>query len=155
MEYNSYDLRPSFSTPPSRPNRIQRSVCLAGRDQTSILFAGYRRVARFLIPYRWRLIYILLTGVAASSFGLMQPYISKLLIDEALLRRNFHALLMISLMMVGATALSFALNILSSYQYVGVSAAVLFDMRVALYKHLESLSPRFWARSKLGDVVSR
>ena len=128
---------------------------MAGRDQTSILFAGYRRVARFLIPYRWRLIYILLTGVAASSFGLVQPYISKLLIDEALLRRNFHALLMISLMMVGATALSFALNILSSYQYVGVSAAVLFDMRVALYKHLQSLSPRFWARSKLGDVVSR
>jgi ATP-binding cassette subfamily B protein len=28
-------------------------------------------------------------------------------------------------------------------------------MRVALYKHLQSLSPRFWARSKLGDVVSR
>ena len=62
---------------------------------------------------------------------------------------------MISLLMVAATALSFALNILSSYQYVRVSAAVLFDMRVALYRHLQSLSPRFWARSKLGDVVSR
>jgi ATP-binding cassette subfamily B protein len=133
--------------------RGQESV--ATRDDSRVLFAGYKRVARFLIPYRWRLVYILLTGVAASTFGLVQPYISKLLIDEALLRRNFHALLMISLMMVGATALSFALNILSSYQYVGVSAAVLFDMRVALYRHLQLLSPRFWARSKLGDVVSR
>ena len=125
------------------------------RIETGVLFAGYRRVARFLIPYRWRMIFILLTGVAASTFGLAQPYISKLLIDEALLRRDFHALLMISLLMVVATAMSFALNILSSYQYVGVFAAVLFDMRVALYRHLQSLSPRFWARSKLGDVVSR
>ena len=125
------------------------------RSETEVLFAGYRRVARFLIPYKWRLVFILLTGVGASTFGLAQPYISKLLIDEALLRRNFHALLLISLLMVVATALSFALNILSSYQYVGVSASVLFDMRVALYRHLQSLSPRFWARSKLGDVVSR
>src|SRR5207247_2270341 len=54
-----------------------------------------------------------------------------------------------------ATVLSFALNIFSSYHYVRVSAKVLFDMRVALYQHLQTLSPRFWARTKLGDVVSR
>jgi len=122
---------------------------------TRTLLAGYRRAARYLTPYRWRMVWILLTGVAATSFGLAQPYISKLLIDEALLRRDFHALLNVSLMMVGATAGSFALNILSSYQYVHVSALVLFDMRVALFSHLQSLSPRFWAKAKLGDVVSR
>jgi ATP-binding cassette subfamily B protein len=120
-----------------------------------ILFAGYKRAAQFLLPYRARLTFILLTGIAASLFGLAQPYISKLLIDQALLRKDFHALILVSVMMVVATAMSFALNILSSYQYVRVSASVLFDMRVALYRHLQSLSPRFWARSKLGDVVSR
>ncbi|SPE42532.1 ABC transporter [Candidatus Sulfopaludibacter sp. SbA3] len=122
---------------------------------TRTLLAGYKRAARFLTPYRWRLLWILLTGVAATSFGLAQPYISKLLIDEALLRRDFHALLKVSLMMVGAAVGSFTLNILSSYQYVRVSALVLFDMRVALYQHLQSLSPRFWAKAQLGDVVSR
>ncbi|MEI9812618.1 MAG: ABC transporter ATP-binding protein [Acidobacteriota bacterium] len=99
--------------------------------------------------------FVLLTGVAATSFGLIQPYTSKLLIDEALLPRDFRKLVLVSLLMVGATVLSFALNILSSYQYVRVSAVVLFDMRVALYRHLQLLSPRFWVRSKLGDVVSR
>ena len=123
--------------------------------EAGILLAGYKRAARFLIPYRARLVVILLTGVAASLFGLAQPYMSKLLIDRALLRKDFHALILVSVLMVVATAMSFALNILSSYQYVRVSASVLFDMRVALYRHLQSLSPRFWARSKLGDVVSR
>ena len=28
-------------------------------------------------------------------------------------------------------------------------------MRLALYRHLQTLSPRFWAGRKLGDVVSR
>ncbi len=122
---------------------------------TRTLLAGYRRTARFLTPYRWRLVWILMTGVAATSFGLAQPYISKLLIDEALLRRDFHALIKVSLLMVAATAGNFALNIVSSYEYVRVSALVLFDMRVALYRHLHSLSPRFWASRKLGDIVSR
>ena len=122
---------------------------------TKSLFAGYKRVARFLLPYRARLVLVLLTGIAGTSFGLVQPYISKLLIDEALLRRDFEKLLIVSLLMVATTVVSFAFNILSSYQYVRVSAVVLFDMRVALYRHLQLLSPRFWVRNKLGDVVSR
>jgi len=122
---------------------------------TVTLLAGYRRAVRFLIPYRWRMVLILLAGIAATSFSLAQPYISKLLIDDALLKRDFQMLLYVSLLMLGVTVANFALNIFSSYQYVRVSALVLFDMRVALYQHLQSLSPRFWARTKLGDVVSR
>jgi ATP-binding cassette, subfamily B, bacterial len=61
----------------------------------------------------------------------------------------------VALLMFGATVVGFALNILSSYQYVRVSAAMLFDMRLALYRHLQTLSPRFYAKWRLGDLVSR
>jgi ATP-binding cassette subfamily B protein len=40
-------------------------------------------------------------------------------------------------------------------RYTRVSADILFDMRVELYRHLQRLSPRFFARTPLGDVVSR
>ncbi len=116
---------------------------------------GYKRALRFITPYWPRLILILLAGVVATAFGLVQPYISKLLIDDALLKRDMHMLLIVSGLMVGVTVIGFALNIVSSYQYVRVSALVLFDMRLALYRHLQTLSPRFWAGRKLGDVVSR
>ncbi len=116
---------------------------------------GYKRALRFIAPYWPRLVLILLAGVAATAFGLVQPYISKLLIDDALLKRDLRMLIIVSALMVGVTVVGFALNILSSYQYVRVSAMVLFDMRLALYRHLQTLSPRFWAQRKLGDVVSR
>lgn len=116
---------------------------------------GYKRALRFIAPYWPRLVLILLAGVAATAFGLVQPYISKLLIDDALLKRDLRMLLIVSALMVGVTVVGFALNILSSYQYVRVSAMVLFDMRLALYRHLQTLSPRFWAQRKLGNVVSR
>jgi len=116
---------------------------------------GYRRALRFVVPYWPRLAFVLLAGIAATGFGLLQPYISKLLIDDALLKRNLRMLFIVSGLMLGVTVLGFVLNIFSSYQYVRVSASVLFDMRVALYRHLQTLSPRFWAGRKLGDVVSR
>ncbi len=124
------------------------------RDQ-QVLFAGYRRALRFVVPYWPRLVLVLLSGIAATGFGLLQPYISKLLVDDALLKRNMRMLLIVSALTFGVTVLGFVLNIFSSYQYVRVSASVLFDMRLALYRHLQTLSPRFWARTKLGDVVSR
>ena len=124
-------------------------------DEGSIPLAGYRRALRYAAPYWPSLILVLLTGVAATVFGLAQPYISKLLIDEALLKHDFDKLLAVSGLMLAATLLNFALNILSSYQYVKVSAAILFDIRLALYRHLQTLSPRFWASTRMGDVVSR
>ena len=36
-----------------------------------------------------------------------------------------------------------------------MSADVLFDMRLALYRHLQRLSPRFYARTPLGDIMAR
>lgn len=116
---------------------------------------GYRRALSFAYPYWARLTLILLIGVAATGFGLTQPYISKLLIDNALLRKDFRTLLVVSTLMIGVTIFNFGLNILSSYQYIRVSANVLFDMRLALYRHLQTLSPRFWASARMGDVISR
>lgn len=125
------------------------------RGNERLLLSQYRRALRFVRPYTGRLVLITLAGIAATATGLWQPYLSKLLIDRALLRHDFHALLLVAALMAGATIAGFALNVVSSYQYVRVSAQILFDMRLALYRHLQTLSPRFWARNRLGDVVSR
>src|SRR5207247_5099167 len=47
------------------------------------------------------------------------------------------------------------LNTASGLRYTRVSADILFDMRLALYRHLQRLSPRFYAQTRLGDIVSR
>jgi ATP-binding cassette subfamily B protein len=98
---------------------------------------------------------VIVVGLIATAVGLAQPYISKLLIDEALLRKNARALVWVAVLMVLVTVLGFVLNIISSYQYVRVSADVLFDMRLALYRHLQKLSPRFYTRTRTGEIVSR
>lgn len=118
-------------------------------------FSEYRRAFAYITPYWKRLALVLFISLLSTLLGLVQPYIAKLLIDEALLRRNFQALLSVAVLMVAVTVLGFVLNIVSSYRYVAVSAQVLFDMRLAVYEHLQKLSPRFFARTKMGEIVSR
>lgn len=115
----------------------------------------YRRVAVYVRPYIGSLILVLIISLAATALGLAQPYISKLLIDNALLQRDMNALIAIAALMVGVTIAGFALNMLASYRYVSVSAAMLFDIRVALLRHLQTLSPRFYGGFRLGDLMSR
>ena len=115
----------------------------------------YRRIFAYILPYWRRLALVLALSLISTLLGLAQPYITKLLIDEALLRKNMQALITVAALMVVVTVLGFALNIISSYRYVAVSAAVLFDMRLSVYKHLQKLSPRFYTRTKLGEIVSR
>jgi len=115
----------------------------------------YRRIIAFIVPYWRRLTLVFALSMVSTLLGLAQPYITKLLIDEALLQRNMRALLTVAVLMVVVTVSGFALNIISSYRYVAVSAAVLFDMRLSVYQHLQELSPRFYTRTKLGEIVSR
>src|SRR4030095_6610586 len=115
----------------------------------------YRRIFAYITPYWRRLTLVLALSLVSTLLGLAQPYITKLLIDEALLRRNVTALTTVAALMVAVTVLGFASNILSSYRYVSVSASVLFDMRLAVYQHLQRLSARFYTRTKLGEIVSR
>jgi len=115
----------------------------------------YGRVGIYLRPYRYRLAFVVLVSLFATALGLAQPYFSKLLIDRALLRKDWVWLCWVAGFMFGSAILGFLLNILASYQYVRISAAMLFDMRLELFRHLESMSPRFFAKWRLGDLVSR
>ena len=124
-------------------------------ESTRTWFTQYRRALGFVAPYYKRLALVTLVGAAATGIGLAQPYFSKLLIDSALLRRDMRALILIAGLMAGFTIAGFVLNIVSSYQYVRISASLLFDIRLVLYRHLQACSPRFWAGNRLGDVVSR
>src|SRR5215510_1378636 len=112
-------------------------------------------IRQFILPYWRSLTLILVLGTIATLSGLAQPYFTKLLIDDALLARNFSLLLWISIGMLGLTALSYALNSWTGYRYMQVSADILFNMRKAVYEHLQKLSPRFYANTRIGEIVSR
>ena len=106
-------------------------------------------------PYWRRLLFVLSLSLISTALSLYVPYLTKDLVDRALLGRDLSGLVRLVELFAGATVASFALNVAGGLVYTRTSAAILFDMRLDVYRHLQRLSPRFYARTKLGDIVSR
>ena len=109
----------------------------------------------FVRPYAKWLVLVLVLSLASTALSLYIPYLSKDLVDTALLGQDGGALTRIVALFAGITVLSFGLNVVSGMRYTRTSADILFDMRLALYRHLQRLSPRFYARTPIGDIMSR
>ena len=114
-----------------------------------------RRAFRYILPYRRRLAAIVAISLVSTALSLFLPYLTKMLVDDALLARDLGALRLTVFLFLIAGGLGFVLSVLSGLSYARVSAEILFDMRRDLYEHLQRLSPRFYASMRLGDIVSR
>ena len=117
--------------------------------------ADLRRAFAYLAPYWRRLVLVMAISLISTGLSLVTPYLTKDLVDRALIGRDLDALQRIVLLFAVLGLFSYALNVVSGLRYTRVSAEILFDMRLALYQHLQRLSPRFYARTRLGDIVAR
>jgi ATP-binding cassette subfamily B protein len=114
-----------------------------------------RRAFSYLLPYWQRLTLVLVISLISTATTLAVPFLTRDLIDHALVGRDYAALQRIVLWFAALGVLGFVLNVVSGLRYTRVSAEILFDMRLALYAHLQRLSPRFYARTRLGDIIAR
>ena len=109
----------------------------------------------YLKPHLPTLFVVLAISLASTALSLVQPYLTKLLIDEALLKKDTAALLRVASLMVTTSVIAFGFNVAVGYLYTRISTKVLFVMRRDLLTHLHRLSPRFYAEWKTGDILSR
>src|SRR5215475_12457007 len=109
----------------------------------------------FVRPYWRRLTLVLVLSALSTALSLCLPHLTKDFFDAVLLQRNAAALVRVALGFATVTVAGFALNVVSGLRYTRVSADILFDMRLEMYRHLQRLSPRLYARVRIGDIMSR
>ncbi len=119
------------------------------------LASGLRWLYSFVRPQRRALGALLLLALLATMLGLLQPWLTKLLIDDGLLAGDYPMLLRIAALMICAGLLSTGLSGFNRLLHTRVSGRILFALRSDLYGHLQRLSPAFFARQRLGDLLAR
>ena len=120
-----------------------------------MLSPDLRRSLRYVRPYIGRLVPVVLLSLAGTGLSLLQPFLSKVLVDRALIGRDVRALAWIVAGFLGLTAASLLVNVVSGLRYTRVSADILFDMRLDVLRHLQRLSPRYFAATPIGQIASR
>lgn len=108
-----------------------------------------------LAPRRALIGGVLLLSIGGVALGLAQPWLSKLLIDDGLLARDYRLIAAMAALMVAAALLGTLVEAGNRVCYLRLSASVLFTLREAVYRHLQGLSPSYYARTRAGELLAR
>ncbi len=114
-----------------------------------------RRILAFFAPYRPQISVVLVAILLTSFIGLANPYLLKLLIDEAIPRRDFGLLNLYVGLMIGLPILTGLIGIGQTYLNNVIGQHVMQDLRAALYAHLQRMPLRFFTETRTGEIQSR
>ena len=101
------------------------------------------RVLAYAKPYRPQIAGMLLTILLTTGLGLLNPLIFREIIDGALADKDMDKLHILALGLVAIPIVSGAVRVVQRKLNVSIGEGVIYDLRVALYHHLQQMSLRF------------
>lgn len=113
------------------------------------------RVLAYAQPYRLHIIGMLGTILLTTFLGLLNPLIFREIIDTALANKDLDHLHLLALGLVLIPVLSGGIRIIQRKLNVSIGEGVIYDLRVALYHHLQQMSLRFFTNTRTGELMSR
>ncbi|MBP0971776.1 MAG: ABC transporter ATP-binding protein [Oscillospiraceae bacterium] len=114
-----------------------------------------RRIYSYLRPYRKQMALVLVSILVSSVLTLMPSVLTGKIIDDGLIARNLKALILFILLSFGVTLLANLIGILESYLNTWIAQYITFDMRNTMYRHLQTMSQRFFTTNNQGDIITR
>jgi ABC-type multidrug transport system fused ATPase/permease subunit len=114
-----------------------------------------RGLIELLAPYKWRVLAMFLSLVAATAAALAPAPLAKLAIDQGIDRHDAGALdVIVGLFLLSAIVYAVA-SWAQTYLVGWVGQRALQDLRVRLFTHLQRLSIGFYSRNRTGVIISR
>jgi putative ABC transport system ATP-binding protein len=121
----------------------------------------FSRLLPLLKPVRKRVIAVVCIEILLVTAIFLRPWLIRLLIDKGLIRQGtgwavqYEYVQWLALMMALTWAARFILAGVSQYLAGSAAIRVLNELRVRVFTHVQSLSVRYFDRTKAGRIISR
>jgi ATP-binding cassette, subfamily B, bacterial len=125
------------------------------QDRPALTWQLLWRVWRFALPYRWQVAALLLSIALISGLTLVSPLLFRDLIDNAIPARDTRRLNLLALGMIGIPILNGLIGVWQRRLSAQVGEGVIYDLRRALYEHMQRMSLRFFTQTRTGELMSR
>src|SRR5437773_11402292 len=117
--------------------------------------AVMRRVFRYIRPYTRQLIAFVATVIAGSVATAVSPLLLKSLLDTAIPHHDRTLVMWIALGAVGLALANGALSLVQRYYSARIGEGLIYDLRVALFDHVQRMPIAFFTRTQTGSLLSR
>jgi subfamily B ATP-binding cassette protein MsbA len=123
-----------------------------GQPKKKPSIAMYRRLLRFVRPYRRNLALSAALLVLSTVLGLVWPQVVLRVLDLGL--KDSALLDQLALGLIAVLLVRAAVDGLRGYVMTWTGEKVIFDLRMEIVRHLQSLSLSFFTRRKTGELMS-
>ena len=114
-----------------------------------------RRLLRYLRPYWGQVVLAIGLLLLASGLQIVGPWLTRLVIDEAIPRRDFHYLAILSGGYIAAILLGFVFQYAQGILTTWLGQSVMYDLRAEIFEKLQRLDLRFYDRNPVGRLMTR
>jgi ATP-binding cassette, subfamily B, bacterial len=131
---------------------FRRDSALRGRKMNR---ATLKRVFGYVRPHRGALIAFVITVVFDAIFVAIPPLLLRALLDTAIPQKNRT---MVAVLAIAAIGLAFAdavLSLVQRYFSTRLGEGLIYDLRVALFDHVQGMPLAFFTRTQTGSLQSR
>src|SRR6202521_218263 len=123
--------------------------------KASIDRATVRRIWRFLSAYKAMLGLYLLAIIGAAVVGALPPLLIKRLIDTGIKNHDMGLVNLLAAEMVGLALAITAISLLNRWFASRIGEGLIYDLRTALYDHVQRMPVAFFTRTQTGSLMSR
>jgi len=124
----------------------------SGRERKRPSIAMYRRLFRFVTPYRRKLVLAAALLVLSTALGLVWPQVVLRVLDAGLKDGALLDELVVALL--GVLLFRAVIDGVRQYVMAWTGERVIFDLRMEIVRHLQSLSLSFFTRRRTGELMS-
>lgn len=98
---------------------------------------------------------VVVLSCLGSAAALLPPYLTQRLVDEGIVGGQVDLVLQLCAAFLALMLAGVAVETLSRLAYLKLSAHVLFGLREQVWRHLQTLAPTYYARTRGGEILSR
>ncbi len=113
------------------------------------------RVWRFAQPYRWMVAGFLLATIGQAVLGLVPPILFGRIIDDVIPNEDRRLLTIYAILIVGSAIISAVLSLVERYWSSIIGEGVIYDLRSALFDHVQRMPIAFFTRTQTGTLTNR
>jgi ATP-binding cassette, subfamily B, multidrug efflux pump len=114
-----------------------------------------RRLLEYLRPY-WRQVLLAFATILVTTVSsLIQPYLIKIAIDRYITQRQLAGLDGLAVLYLTVLVASFTAEYFQTWTLQMTGQRIMYDLRMAIYRHLQRLDLRYYDRNPVGRLMTR
>src|SRR5712692_3536711 len=126
-----------------------------GDDKPKLSWKLVQRVLSYAKPFSTKIVLVLVTIIVSSVLGLASPLLFRKLIDDAIPNKDGHLLDLLAIGIIVIPLIDGVISVFQRWLNSSIGEGVIYQLRVALYAHLQHSSLRFFTNTKTGELMSR